>query len=132
MSGTTTTATTSRNPATLHDVVKAARLKKKWSLRHAERETGVHNAHLFQIENGTIAKPDHNVLFALASAYEIDFERLLRLAGHIRERGTVAKRSPYGAVAWKALTELDQDEQRQVVDFIVDLRKQRHEHADDH
>jgi transcriptional regulator with XRE-family HTH domain len=114
---------------TLQTVLKAARAKRHWSLRKAERETGIHNAHLAQIENGTIAKPDHNVLFALASTYGLDFEKLLQLAGHLRAPGTNAKRSPYGAVAWKAMTELDPDEQREVVDFIAELRRKRDEQA---
>jgi transcriptional regulator with XRE-family HTH domain len=110
---------------TLQETVKAARLKRRWSLRQAERETGIHNAHLAQIESGAIAKPDHNVLFALATTYSLDFERLLRLAGHIGRSAAPLRRSPYGAVAWKALTELDQSEQREVVRFIADLQKRR-------
>lgn len=115
--------------ATLGELVKAERLSRGWSLRHAERETGIHNAHLAQIESGTISRPDHNVLFALATSYGLEFERLLRLAGHISEESADSRRSPYGAVAWKALTELDPDEQRAVVDFIAELQRRRHEQA---
>ncbi len=110
---------------TLAEVVKAERLSREWSLRRAGRETGIHNAHLAQIENGTIARPDHNILFALATAYGLDFERLLRLAGHITDQPGEPRRSPYGAVAWKALTELEPDEQHEVVDFIAELQRRR-------
>lgn len=114
-------------PATLGEVVKAERLSREWSLRRAERETGIHNAHLAQIEGGTISRPDHNVLFALATAYGLDFERLLRLAGHLSDDAAEPRRSPYGAVAWKALTELDPEEQHAVVDFIAELQRRRGE-----
>jgi transcriptional regulator with XRE-family HTH domain len=111
---------------TLGSVLKAERQKREWSLRRAERESGISNAHLVQIENATISRPDHNVLFALAGVYGLRFDRLLRLAGYISE-GATPRRSPYGAVAWKALGELSPDEQREVVDFIADLRRRRHE-----
>ena len=116
-------------PETLAGLIKGERLSRDWSLRRAGRETGIHNAHLAQIESGTIARPDHNVLFALATTYGIDFERLLRLAGHISDEPQSQRRSPYGAVAWKALTELDQGEQREVVDFIAELQRKRNEQA---
>jgi len=123
--------TDAQSPKTLGEVVKAERLKRHWSLRRAERETDVRNAHLAQIESGTIARPDHNVLFALAKAYDLNFERLLRLAGHISDESVSSRRSPYGAVAWKALTELNPDEQREVVDFIAEIQRRRGEGADD-
>src|SRR5688500_9975307 len=114
---------------TLAEVVKAERLLREWSLRQAGRETGIHNAHLAQIENGTISRPDHNILFALATAYGLDFERLLRLAGHVTDQPSDLRRSQYGAVAWKALTELDPDAQHEVVDFIVKLQRRRNDQA---
>lgn len=118
-----------RGPDTLGGVIRAQRLKRGWSLRAAERETGVNNAHLVQIENGTIARPDHNVLFALAGAYGLRFDRLLALAGHVAV-AAAPRRSPYGAVAWKALGELSSDEQREVVDFIAELRQRRQGNGD--
>jgi transcriptional regulator with XRE-family HTH domain len=118
---------TNHGSETLAEVVRAERLEREWSLRRAGRETGIHNAHLAQIENGTISRPDHNILFALATVYGLDFERLLRLAGHITEASGEPRRSPYGAVAWKALTELDPDEQHQVVDFIAEIQRRRND-----
>lgn len=116
--------------ATLAEVVRKARLDRGWSLRKAERETGIHNAHLAQIEGGTISRPDHNLLFALASTYELEYARLLRLAGHVSDEQTTSKqRSAYGAVAWRALTALEPDEQREVVDFIAEIQRRRSEEA---
>jgi HTH-type transcriptional regulator, competence development regulator len=107
---------------TLGEALRKARLGYGWSLREAERQTGIHNAHLSQIESGTIAKPDPNILFTLAQAYQLKYDTLLRLAGHIQAGGNRGRPSPYGAVAWKALSELDEDEQREVVEYIANLR----------
>lgn len=112
-----------RTLKTLSEMLKEARLAQGWSLREAERRTGVHNAHLSQIEQGSIARPDPNILYALATAYSLNYERLLRLAGHIKPGASGRRRSPYGAVAWKTLTELTNDEQRQVVEFMAELQR---------
>jgi len=108
----------------LQETLKAARTKKNWSLREAEKQTGIHNAHLSQIESGTIARPEPNILFTLATAYSLNYDKLLRLAGHIGPEATRRGRSPYGAVAWKALSELSHEEQREVVNYMAKLRRQ--------
>ena len=60
---------------TLKQTLKEAREEKmKWGLREAARRTGIHNAHLSQIESGVIARPDPNILFTLATAYGLDYD----------------------------------------------------------
>ena len=46
-----------------------ARERLGWSLRTAERASGVHNAHISQIETGTIDQPGPAVIAKLAKAY---------------------------------------------------------------
>lgn len=60
----------------------AARKARGWSLRKAEKHSGVPNAHISQIETGAIAHPGTAVLIRLATAYEIPLAELLALAGH--------------------------------------------------
>jgi transcriptional regulator with XRE-family HTH domain len=110
--------------ATLAGTLRDARMKRGWSLRDVQRHTGIHNAHLSQIENATITRPDHNVLFALAKAYELDYGKLLRMAGHIEHR-TDGRQSAYGPVAFKTLAELTDDEQREVVEYMLRLKDRR-------
>lgn len=110
--------------ATLAGTLRDAREKRGWSLREVQRQTGIHNAHLSQIENATITRPDHNVLFALANAYELNYDKLLRMAGHIARRRD-GRRNAYGPVAFKTLTELTDDEQREVVEYMVQLKDRR-------
>jgi transcriptional regulator with XRE-family HTH domain len=115
----------SSDKATLREAVAKARHDQGWSLREVERKTGIHNAHLSQIESGTIERPDPNILYALADVYGLDYDLLLRLAGHVRVTNPTAQKSVYGAVAWRALSELSEDEKRDVVEFMTELKTRR-------
>ncbi len=75
-----------RTDETLGAVLRAARTGRGLSLRDVERRTGIRNAHLSQIETDTIAKPEMALLWELASLYELEFPRLLALAGHATRR----------------------------------------------
>ena len=114
-------------PATaLGQVVASSRQAKGWSLRRLESVSGIHNAHLSQIENGTIGKPEPSVLWAIAQALTLDYDELLRLAGHLITNGGARRRSLTGA-ALHALDELSPDEQTQVLHFMDELRKRRNQ-----
>jgi transcriptional regulator with XRE-family HTH domain len=69
-------------PETLAEVLTAARKAKGWTLRQAERATGIPNAHLSQIETGTIEHPAANLILVLCGPYDLDLLDTLRLAGH--------------------------------------------------
>lgn len=112
-------------PTELKDVLKTAREKKGWSLREAEKETGIHNAHLSQLETGTITRPSEALLWRLSSAYVVDYMRLLRLAGHTtKQKANSARRSLAGA-ALHALEDLSTAEQKQVIEYMEELRRRR-------
>lgn len=61
--------------------LKAARKDLGWTLRKAEDRSGVPNAHISQIETGTIRQPGTGVLIRLSAAYSIPLAELLALAG---------------------------------------------------
>jgi len=110
---------------TLGEVLKEARTKKGWSLREAENRTGIHNAHISQIETGTITQPGAALLWSFADAYDLDYTRLLRLAGHTtKDKATGGRRSLAGA-ALHALDDLTPDEQREVIEYMARLKKER-------
>jgi transcriptional regulator with XRE-family HTH domain len=52
------------------------------SLRAIERETGISNAYLSQLETGKIKAPAPQNLYLLADAYDVPYELLMELAGH--------------------------------------------------
>jgi HTH-type transcriptional regulator, competence development regulator len=113
-------------PKTLSEVLRDARVKKKgWSLRKAESETGIHNAHLSQIETGNIAQPSTALLWSLAEAYDLDYTLLLRLAGHTTKDASVGARRSLAGAALHALDDLTPQEQREVLDYMATLRRQR-------
>jgi transcriptional regulator with XRE-family HTH domain len=108
-------------PESLGKKLAAARTDRNWSLREVERRTGIHNAHLSQIETGAIERPAPNVLWALAEVYELDLGELMRLSGHVE----AAKGTPGSLVgaALRALGEMSPPEQEQVLQFMEDLQK---------
>jgi HTH-type transcriptional regulator, competence development regulator len=108
----------------LGDVLAAARREQQWSLREVERRTGIHNAHLSQIETGAIERPAPNVLWALAEVYGLDLQDLLRLAGHVEAATSATPGSVVGA-ALRTMGDLTEDEQRQVLQYMQELRKGR-------
>lgn len=66
---------------TLGGMLTTARRAKGWSLRETEKRSGVSNAHLSQIETGTISSPAGSILLALANSYGMDPRPLLEAAG---------------------------------------------------
>jgi len=112
----------------LGDMLAKERQDRGWTLRDVERRTGIHNAHLSQIEKGGIERPAPNILWTLAELYELDYQELLRLAGHV-DRGTpaAAPRSTVGA-ALRAMGDMSEDDQRQVLDYIERLQRSDPEH----
>jgi len=111
----------------LGDKLAAARNRRGWTLRDVEHRTGIHNAHLSQIEKGSIERPAPNILWTLAELYEeLNYEELLRLAGHVEAaKAAGPKGSPVGA-ALRAMGDLSREEQLDVVHYIERLRKERH------
>lgn len=61
--------------------LKAARKGRGWTLREAERRSGVPNAHISQVETGAIRHPGLGVLTRLAVAYEVPLHELVAVAG---------------------------------------------------
>jgi HTH-type transcriptional regulator, competence development regulator len=105
-----------RLAATLCD----ARGRTGMSLRDVERATGIRNAHLSQLETGTIARPDPALLWSLAELYGLDFGELVRLAGHCDGAGEGSF-----TVALRAIGELTQEERAEVMRYVTELKRRR-------
>ena len=109
---------------TLGEVLRDERTKNGWTLREVEEKTGVHNAHLSQIESGAITKPAPNILFTLAAFYGLDYQRLMKLAGHFTGSKGQSQRSLQGA-ALRAMEELTPKEQREALEYMKKLAHDR-------
>jgi HTH-type transcriptional regulator, competence development regulator len=80
--------------ATLGQYLASIREDRGMKLREVESATKreVSNAYLSQIENGKIKKPSPNILHALAQAYHINYEQLMKMAGYaVTSRGVAQK-----------------------------------------
>jgi transcriptional regulator with XRE-family HTH domain len=95
----------------------AARRRRGWTLREAARRTGVHNAHLSQIEKGVILRPSPSVLFQIGEVYGVRFDDLLKLAGYVG-----GDSSPAVAVAFRALIGLKPELQEEAATYLVQLK----------
>jgi transcriptional regulator with XRE-family HTH domain len=107
---------------TLASVLRDARGRRGMSLRDVERSTGIANAHLSQLETGTIARPEPALLWDLATLYDLDFGDLLELAGR---GGRADARGERMTVALRALGELNAEEQAEVLRFMAELKRRR-------
>ncbi len=110
---------------TLGGVLKRARTELGLSLRDVERRTGVKSGHLSQIETGVIAQPEMAMLWDLAGALELDFGRLLGLAGLAGADLSSGRRRQRMTVALRALGELSPDEQEEALRYMAELKARR-------
>jgi transcriptional regulator with XRE-family HTH domain len=94
-----------------------ARQKRRWTLREAAKQTGVHNAHLSQIEKGVILRPSPSVLFQVAQVYGLRFDELLKMAGYAE-----GETSPAVSVAFQALMGMSPDLQEQAARYVLRLK----------
>jgi transcriptional regulator with XRE-family HTH domain len=111
----------------LGETLKAARAAAGLSLRDVERLTGVRSGHLSQIETKKIRTPDMSILWDLAATYDVDFGRLLALAGYAGGEGMSGRQRHRTTVALRAMTELSPAEQEDVLGYMARLRARRDE-----
>lgn len=109
---------------TLGEVIANARNKKGWTLRTLEEHSGVHNAHLSQIEKGVILRPAPNALWPISLALELDYATLLDLAGHV-DHGPASPRRSLAGAALNAFQDLSPKEQEEALRYLESVRRER-------
>lgn len=109
---------------TLGEMLKDARARTGLSLRKVEAQTGIRNAHLSQIENGVITKPEMAMLWELAALYELDYSELLRLAGYGAAEPS-KRASQRMTVALRAMGSMPPSDQEAVLQFMAELKGKR-------
>lgn len=78
-----------------------------WSLRQAEKESGVSNGYISQIERGEVeASPD--VLQKLGRAYGVPFEVLMEAAGYLVKRTQPKEEQGVPAFVFSAASQMDE------------------------
>lgn len=109
----------------LGELLQEERKKHKWTLREVEAKTGIHNAHLSQIEKGAITRPAPNILFTLAALYDLRYDQLMQMAGHINTSGRKQRQLSLQAAALHALEELTPKEQKEALEYMKQRVRER-------
>jgi HTH-type transcriptional regulator, competence development regulator len=113
----------STGKTTLGQFLRAARERKSLSLRAVERETGVSNAYLSQLESGKIRQPSPVVLHKLAELYGVAYGTVLERAGYPAVSGGASDQEP--AVIDSRLGQITLDEERALREYLEFLRSRR-------
>ena len=103
--------------SSLADIVKSLRSSRGVSLRKVERETGVSNAYLSQIESGTARRPSPDKLYALAEYFEVPYGDLMRAAGHVTPAEEGERTRGRLELALMSM-DLSPDEEEQVLRYV--------------
>lgn len=123
--------TPTRDNRALGEYLRDARQAMDLTLRDIEANTGraVTNGYLSQIENSTIKRPSPNVLHSLADIYGLDYRNLLERAGHHAPNATdstnVVAESALAGLPLRALAELNDEERKELTEYIAFLRQKR-------
>lgn len=107
----------------LGSTLKDARELIRLTLRQVEEATGISNAYLSQLENDKIKKPSANVLYKLASIYNIQLDTLLAAAGIIEKQDS-PKSKLLNTVALSAEL-MTSEEEQELLEYLRFLRHKR-------
>jgi HTH-type transcriptional regulator, competence development regulator len=108
---------------TLGQCLKAARERKRLTLRQVESATKISNAYLSQLEGDKIKQPSPIWLHKLAELYEVAYALLLGLAGYPVPRSQAIAESN-GALAAR-MGSVTADEEDAIVEYLEFLRSRR-------
>jgi transcriptional regulator with XRE-family HTH domain len=112
------------SPPVLGDVLRHARLHHRMSLRQVERQIGVPNAYLSQIERSVIRQPNPSVLMGLAELYDLNYGLIAEWAGYLEESSSRGAGSLAG-LALRLFVDLDPVAQRDALEYLESLRNRR-------
>ncbi|MFL5758980.1 MAG: helix-turn-helix domain-containing protein [Thermomicrobiales bacterium] len=100
-----------------------------WSLRDAQRESGVSNSYISQIERGDV-DPSPEVLRRLGQAYGVPFEVLMEAAGYLIKRTELKESGKVPAFVFSAAEKMDERDWEAAQAFFQTLLKIRKKDGD--
>ncbi|SRR6266567_3843258 len=109
----------------LGEELRRLRIEKGATLREVEDETDISNAYISQLENGKAEQPSPRVLHKLAEFYKIPYNRLMEAAGYIKPSRNAKHVGSGSLQAALMASDLTQEEEKTVTQFIQFLRLQR-------
>jgi HTH-type transcriptional regulator, competence development regulator len=93
------------------------------TLRAVERDTGISNAYLSQLENGKIKTPSPQTLHKLALTYSVSYELLMELAGFPVPNG-LGSRTAANSIAAR-IGPVTQVEEEALVEYLQFIRSRK-------
>jgi transcriptional regulator with XRE-family HTH domain len=115
------------NTGNLGAYLKSQRSRMELSLRQVEELTDkeISNAYLSQLENGGIKNPSPNILYTLASVYDVEYEGLMRRAGYIVNSGQHNDEQKHGKAATNAIENLSSEEEAALLEYLEFIRRKK-------
>ena len=107
-------------PNDLGGYLKSARQVKNFTLRAVEREAGISNAYLSQLESGKIKNPSPNVLHKLSELYGLPYARIMTKAGYPMPDVFLENSANLGLAA--RLGPTTEEEEEAIVEYVEFLR----------
>ena len=101
----------------------SARSTARKTLRDVERETGISNAYLSQLEHGKIKAPAVQNLHKLANAYSVPYELLMELAGFPVPNNSES-RATLSRIAAR-IGPVTEDEEAALVEYLQFIRSRK-------
>ena|SRR6476620_9093981 len=101
------------------------------SLREVERQTGISNEYLSQLERGIATKPAPELLQKLAKFYDVPYESLLVAAGYLKDKPSgrhprIVPRDVEAIAKTARFTGSEWEEVREFMTFIAAKRGRSH------
>ena len=110
----------------LGKVLGLVRDEKGLSLRKVEKDTGISNAYLSQLERGIATNPSPSVLHKLAKCYDYPYSKLMELAGYIKAEEKGKQDDPLKEAQIALMSSgLDQEQVKKVMEYVGFIKSQR-------
>lgn len=107
----------------LGDILRQARRHRQLTQRQVEQRIRLPNAHLSQIERGSIRRPDPAILMDLAELYDLNYRLIAEWAGYL-DPGAARTSTQLAGLALRMFVELDPVAQREALEYIERLRNE--------
>jgi transcriptional regulator with XRE-family HTH domain len=107
----------------LGTLLAASRKRKNLSLRAVEKETGISNAYLSQLENGDVQEPSPIMLAKLADLYETPYSTMLEYAGYRVPKSAMSSSSQSFAARIGSVSDDEEEALLEYLDFLRTKRK---------
>jgi len=110
-----------RRIPSLGEYLKRARESSQLTLREVEKQTGVSNAYISQLESGKVAQPSPNILHKLCTLYGASYAEAFQLSGYPSPR---VARPSNGNAPLQRLGQVTNQEAEELEKYLAFIRSQ--------